>query len=583
MVSQDEIHGMAHSEDVKERNKAADQLYHDFAVLPDKEQAWNDFLYLSKDSNVIWTEPNALGSAFLHAPNKDRAWNDIIACTDKSNNINTRIGFSFALGSAFPYITDKEQGLNDILKLTTDSDETVKSNATYSLGSAFPYVLNKGKAWEALIRLTQVENNSVRWRAAESLAPAFPHMLDKEQASKDILFLSNKKDKIVLNGIAKALDSVFRHVINKNEIWNVLLNLSANTDGFVRMSATYSLGQISIFKATIAKSESRFYEELENAIEFFENSLLEGVFNNPAEFCLLFYRSFHAITSNKKDVEAEIEINLSEARDVVWGSESREKLLEVLEKLSSAIKEVQSIHEMDLETRKRKLYDVMQYLEHVENILQDTEEKAPIATNFLKIGASMVYENIKQTIAEIEEKSEVLCRQTQGTSYETLGKEVNQIGKDLIRDPISLEKNTISLEEVLSAICDKMSEEKGEACRLLEKVRGEQYIEDKLPLISMILSKIPMQLRMKDFEEKLDKMLISVQPTIQEKFEISTGIEIFGTGGKHIVTIPIQDISSPEVIEQLKSLSKENKTKLDALPTILKEKVKEYLMKKDIL
>jgi HEAT repeat protein len=72
---------MAQSEYVKERRKAVDELYYNFAVLPDWEQAWNDLISLTQDKDdfVRWRAAESLGLAFSHIPEKHReqAWDDL--------------------------------------------------------------------------------------------------------------------------------------------------------------------------------------------------------------------------------------------------------------------------------------------------------------------------------------------------------------------------------------------------------------------------------------------------------------------------------------------------------------------------
>ncbi len=61
-----------------------------------------------------------------------------------------------------------------------------------------------------------------------------------------------------------------------------------------------------------------------------------------------------------------------------------------------------------------------------------------------------------------------------------------------VRNPIGLEKSVNNLEIALSNICNRMvGKDKGEACKLLEKSKNEQYVENKIDLINMFLTKIP--------------------------------------------------------------------------------------------
>jgi len=57
---------------------------------------------------------------------------------------------------------------------------------------------------------------------------------------------------------------------------------------------------------------------------------------------------------------------------------------------------------------------------------------------------------------------------------------------------------------------------------MLEK--NEQYIEDKLPLMSLILSKVSSQITNKQ------------KSGIREELVISVGGTVFGTGAQHVIT-----------------------------------------------
>ena len=82
---------------------------------------------------------------------------------------------------------------------------------------------------------------------------------------------------------------------------------------------------------------------------------------------------------------------------------------------------------------------------------------------------------------------------------------MDKIGQGLllVRDPIGLEKSVGNLEFALSDICNRMGgKDKGEACKLLEKSKNEQYVEDKINLINMVLSKIPFSIKEETEHEK---------------------------------------------------------------------------------
>ncbi|HZY26579.1 MAG TPA: hypothetical protein VFE71_12185, partial [Bacteroidales bacterium] len=104
--------------------------------------------------------------------------------------------------------------------------------------------------------------------------------------------------------------------------------------------------------ASQAETDEDYKKELEKAIEFFETSAKEASYyfpgNNPAEFCLPFYRSFHAIIFKKHEAREEVDRYLAEAKSAIEGSENKKQLFGAVENLAEALKEVQSLGNLDL-------------------------------------------------------------------------------------------------------------------------------------------------------------------------------------------------------------------------------------------
>ena len=459
MEYQDYIHWMTQSEYVEERVWVADQLRGNFTGVPDKEQALEDLLLLTKDD-------------------------------DKE----VRRSAASALGFAFPHVTDKQQATKAFLVLTKDEDEDVRNRAGDALGSAFLHVTDKEQAWKALLSLAKEENNYVRSRAGDALGSAFLYVTDKEQAWKALLSLTKNEYYDVRCDATDMLGSAFPHVTDKQQAWKALLSLTKDEHNAVRSQAYHSLGKISILRATDGE-ESHFKKELEKALKYFKKSAYEATsYMNPAKFCFPFYRSFYNITFKKEDAESEVKKSIEEAKKAVEGSESKARLLEAIENLSNALTEVQKQKNLSISEIQGDLNAYSRYCDRAADLLGETEEKAPGATIMVRKGLPIIDQQIKDIIEEIKEKARELCRDTLDTPFEKEGIEVNSAGQDLfnVRDPIGLEKSVDNLQMALSAVCDRMPEEhKGEACKILAEAKNEQFVEDKLDLINMILSKIP--------------------------------------------------------------------------------------------
>jgi hypothetical protein len=292
----------------------------------------------------------------------------------------------------------------------------------------------------------------------------------------------------------------------------------------------------------------------------------------------------------KQEAEKEVKKNLDEAKRAVSSSESREKLLEAVENLSNALNETQKLR--DMEDIKADLNGYRRYCDRACELLDSTEDTAPGATLLVRKGLPVIDERIKGMLAEIRKKSGTLCKKSLGTPFEGLGKEVNEIGLNLlsIGNPRALEKQIKFLEISLSAICNRMpGEESVEACKLLNLAIDEPYIETKLSLINMILNKIPLIISNSEYiekieriEKKLDEIKFSLESkNISEELVISVGPDILGTGMKHVVTIPIQKISYLELKEDLEKIKGMSIFNLAALPSKLGKKIKDYLISND--
>jgi HEAT repeat protein len=82
VADQAEIHIFVQSKDAEERERAAEELKNNFAILKDKESAWDDLIRLTQDKNYYVRKgaARALGTCYSHLPEAHRkpAWDDLI-------------------------------------------------------------------------------------------------------------------------------------------------------------------------------------------------------------------------------------------------------------------------------------------------------------------------------------------------------------------------------------------------------------------------------------------------------------------------------------------------------------------------
>ena len=444
----------------------------------------------------------------------------------KSDNAKEREEAARKIGSTFSILENKDQASKDLLALTKDLDRDVRWHAMIALGFAFHYLPDKDQAWKYLLALTKDQDSDVRKRTTYALGSAFQYLPDKEQASKDLLSLTKDQDRGVRRRAADALGSAFQYLTDKEQAWKDLLALTKDENSYVRVSANHSLGKISVYRATNAKYEGLVQKELENAISFFEKSVQESTLFNPAKFCLPFYRSYYSVIFKKQEAKEEVKKNLDEAKRAVSGSESKEKLLEAVENLSNALNEAQKLQELD--DIKADLNGYRRYCDRACELLDSTEDRAPGATLLVRRGLPVIDERIQRTIEEIQEKSKALCKKTRNAEspLEPLGIEINQYAGELsTKDYLKSERAVPGITRVLGNYCRHIPEEKrGYACELIEEIKDEGELSDKLNKIELVLTYLEPQIEIEmkssthQFSAKQLKPTIGIITALPKEF-----------------------------------------------------------------
>jgi hypothetical protein len=125
----------------------------------------------------------------------------------------------------------------------------------------------------------------------------------------------------------------------------------------------------------------------------------------------------------------------------------------------------------------------------------------------------------------------------------------------------------------------------------IQQVREQKDVAKQYGIISTIISLIPrlymeqtvdgLKNDIKEIKDKVDYVIISLKPGITQEIEISSGIEILGTGAALITTIPLQEISYAELKEDLQIIKGKHISKLSELPKRLANKIIGYLLLKD--
>ncbi len=245
MEDQAEIHRMAWSEDVEERQEAANQLYHDFTTFPDKNQGWDDLHRLTMDekSCVRVSAASALGVAFSYVSDKNQVWGDLHRLTQDKDNF-VRGGAASALGAAFSHVPDKNQAWDDLHQLTQDENSGTRESAAEALGVAFSLVPERKQAWNDLHNLTQDEDSGVREEAGYTLVAVFSDLPDKNQAWDDLRRLTKDDDSDVIDSVVYAIGPAFLQMLDKNQAWDDMHHLAMDEDSGARVSVAVALGAV---------------------------------------------------------------------------------------------------------------------------------------------------------------------------------------------------------------------------------------------------------------------------------------------------------------------------------------------------
>lgn len=550
-----DLHRLTCDEDVDVKFWAASALGIAFPHIPDQSAAWSDLhrLMSDQDSGVRWSAVDALGSAFAYVPDKSAAWSDLHRLT-RDEDEDVRMSAAYALDSAFSYLPEKSKALSVIIHLTCDKSADVQTGAVEVLGSIFAYVPDKAAVWPDLHRLTRDEDCSMRWSAADALGLAFPHVPDKVAAWSDLHRLASDEDSAVRARAAGAiglafayvpdksaawsdlhlmtrdeyiyvrrdaaysLGSAFLHIPDKSAAWSDLVLLTRDKERDVRASANYSLGKISIFKATESENEDDFRRVLEKALEFFGKSASEAKFFNPVKFCFPFYRSFYVLTCKRESTGAEVETYLRAAKKASQGSKSKKELLEAVENLANALREVQRLHEMNFEGVKSDLKTYMQYCNRAVELLNGTEDRAPGATKLIRKGLPIIDRRIKETIAEIQEKARAICQLTRGTEtpFEPLGTELNRQARRLSDgDYLKSARSCLRMSKIVKDLCRLLPQDKcGLACEIIGEISRDNDLGDNLSKLETALAYIQPNIEMEAYEgkiiQKLDNIIYNI-------------------------------------------------------------------------
>jgi HEAT repeat protein len=551
----EDLHRLIDDKSYDVRYRAIYALCSVFSQLPDRQQAWADLdRQLSDEDRFL--RCSAAGSfrfAFPYVPDKQQAWDDLSELL-YDEFWYVRDEAVKTLKFVYSYVPDKLMALFILVIRTSDREESVRLRAASALNSVFALVPDKQIAWEDLHRLSNDQDRVVRYRVVFVLGSVFALVQDKQTAWEDLHRLSNDQDSGVRSHAASAIGSVFALVQDKQTAWDDLVRMTSDKEKDVRTYANHSLGKISIIKASQSEKEEEYKEELEKAIWFFDKAANESTsWNNPSQFCLPFYNSFYSIIFKRNEAKAEVDKYLVDAKAAIVGSKNKELLCEAVNNLAEALKEVQNLENIDVLATQEELNLYRKYCDHAAELLTDTNEKAPYATEVLRKGLPILDRFLKALLKEIQEKAKTACKESIGTPTQEIACTVNkEIQKWEIGNQEEMSWYVNSLVIVLKSKIPNNPENKG-ILDMIEYMKCEKDLTKQYRTLSNVIGLIPTVNVISDQEldKKLDKKL--------QKFDFIFDEIIFIRDKLNCISFDISKLklNSTDVILGLKTMKEE--------------------------
>ena len=224
----------------------------------------------------------------------------------------------------------------------------------------------------------------------------------------------------------------------------------------------------------------------------------------PTNFCLPFYRFFYEIIFNKQVAEKEIQKYLDEVKIAIKGSDNKENLLNVITNLANALKEVSKSQEKGFEGIQSALNISRQYIELSVELLNDTEDIAPITTKLIRKSLPIFNEKIKAIISEIQEKAMIGFQQSLGTPFEDLAFAVNnEVQSWHISNQEQLTRNVENLIFILK-LKILLNSENNYIFNEIENIINEKDIVKQYEKISFLIGSISRKITMIDNSKKIE-------------------------------------------------------------------------------
>ncbi len=292
----------------------------------------------------------------------------------------------------------------------------------------------------------------------------------------------------------------------------------------MRAFAYHSLGRTSVFKAIESDDKFALNRELKAAVTYFKNSAKEQDFG-PAEFCYPFYRAYFTLIF-REDKKDEVKKYLTIAKKALRGSESKDKLLKVVENLDMALREPQRLMDRSHKEIVSELNTYMPYCEDAAWYMDSAEDKAPRAVKLMRRCNPLLEDRIHAIITEIQEKARLI------------GPEIDRAARCLsLGDPVKVHQCCMRMASALRASCKRFPDEKRElTCGILTGIEKEKELSVVLEKIELAMAYTLPEIeaerkeifdRLKSIEFTIARLNLSSGSARQDLFELKTLIKNF--------------------------------------------------------
>lgn len=526
-----DLHNLTNDENTCVRKEAAFDLGYLFKYIPEeyKSEAWGDFYRLTNDKDyyVRRMAEFVFYFVFKHVPEEhiSVAWN-YLHRQISNEELDIKISAIYSLGSSFQKILNghKSEAWEDLHKLTNDEYPNVRRALAIAIGLAFQHIPEeyKSEAWKDLHRLTSDEYAGARMSTAESLGSAFKYIPEehKYETLEDLHRLTSDIESSVRIGVANAFGSIFKDITENDKLFvcDDFKRLLCDSNFFVKTTAEYSLGKIYIYKASKSADEIEARNYLEEAIQCFGKVANEKLVVSSRKFCYLFYCSFDAILFKTVNSKKEIEDYISEAKKEIWGSESKQKLIEAIEQLAKALEIAYAAHEKGINWQE-ELKRCSEICDHVEQLMEENKEKTPAIHDLYKIAKP----SFDKTIKGLIEAADVACKEAKGTPAEAVVYPVKkEIQRWCVEDQIKIETKIDRLYSILKIKVPDIPENR----IIIDKIndiKNTKVVEEQLEIITLLIMSLPntsFPKMMDDLKENMNNRFDKIDES-QHRMELS--------------------------------------------------------------